>query len=116
MIRGIGIDLIEKSRFSEVSEEFLGQIFNPCEIESVKKNSLYAALKFVLKEAILKAIGIGLYFGFFWKEINIINNNVGIKEGIRKYIPDKSYICTGTGSSKKYACAIAIINDNEEVD
>jgi len=112
MIKGIGIDLIETSRFSKASEDFLEQIFNIQEIKSVKNNSLLLSIKFALKESILKALGKGLYFGFFWHNIQLKNDKINISGPLRQNLPERRSIHTGTGNSKKYACAIAIIEHN----
>lgn len=118
MIKGIGIDLIEFTRFSKVSEDFFNQIFTSSEMESIQKNTTFAGLKFSVKEAILKALGIGLYFGFFFKNIELKNNGeVCVNEPLPKiFSDDKRYIHIGAGNSKRYACGIAIIEEKQEVD
>ncbi len=118
MIKGIGIDLIEFTRFSEVAEDFFSQVFTAAELQTVKKNPLLAGLRFSIKEAVLKALGTGLYFGFFFKNVELKNNSkVIITEPLKKSLSDKRYcINIGTGNSKKYACAIAIIEERQEVD
>jgi phosphopantetheine--protein transferase-like protein len=115
MIKGIGIDLIEICRFSEVSEDFLVQIFTTQEMEATKKKPLLTSITFCLKEAILKALGRGLYFGFFWHNIGIIENRISISGPLKKYLPGRNKIHTSTGNSKEYACAISVIEEKQEV-
>ncbi|MGB9720075.1 MAG: holo-ACP synthase [bacterium] len=115
MIKGIGIDLIEISRFSKVSDDFLKQVFNSQEIENTRNNPLLSSIKFCLKESVLKALGKGLYFGFLWHKIKLENDEVNISESLRQRLSEKNIIHTCAGNSKKYACAIAIIEDKQEV-
>jgi len=117
MIKGIGIDLIEITRFSKVPEDFFNQVFTSGELKIIKKNHLFAGLKFSIKEAILKAFGIGLYYGFFFKNIELKDDNKLSLNGPFKnnLSQSKKNIHIGTGNSKRYACAIAIIEDKQEV-
>lgn len=112
MIKGIGIDLVELSRFSNISDDFLAQVFNTEEIQSIKKNPLNSGIKFSLKEAILKALGKGLYFGSFWHNINLKNNKTTVTGVLKDNLSDRNPIHTATAHSEQCACAIAIIEDN----
>ncbi len=112
MIKGIGIDLVELSRFSKISEDFLTQVFNTEEIESIKNSPLSSGIKFALKESILKALGKGLYFGSFWHNIILKNNKATVKGVLRDNLSDRDHIHTANCHSKQYACAIAIIEDS----
>lgn len=118
MIKGIGIDLIEITRFSKVSEDFFNQVFTTGELKKIKKNHFLAGLKFSIKEAILKAFGIGLYYGFFFKNIELKDDDkVSVTEPLKDKLSQSiNHIYIGTGNSKKFACAIAIIEDKQEVD
>ncbi len=109
MITGIGIDLIEISRFSNASNDFLRQIFSQHEIRSAKNKTVLLSLKFALKESILKALRFGMYYGFFWRHIQLRTNNKIVISGALKHNQlEKSFIHTSKGCSKKYACALAI--------
>ncbi|MEO0137533.1 MAG: 4'-phosphopantetheinyl transferase superfamily protein [candidate division WOR-3 bacterium] len=114
MIEGIGIDLIEIGRFAKVGTDFYQQVFTESEIKEIKNNHLLASLKFALKEAILKALGIGLSQGFFWKKVEIRGEDNKLDE-VFKGKENKIGIHTGTGRSKKYAWAVAIIENKQEV-
>ncbi len=115
MIKGIGIDLSEIRRFSEVSEDFLIQVFTTQEIEATKQKPLLTSIAFCLKESILKALRKGLYFGFFWHNIGIIENRIIISGSLKKDLPGRYKIHTSTGNSKEYACAISVIEEKQEV-
>lgn len=112
MIKGIGIDLVEISRFSEISDDFLEQVFNTQEISTIKSSPIITGIKFSLKEAILKALGKGLYFGFSWHNIVLKDGKATISGMLRQNLSEQYFIHTSTGNSKDYACAIAIIEDH----
>jgi len=106
--KGIGVDLVETVRFKKVKDkkEFLQQLFTDNEIlaakDKIKKDYHWATI-FAIKEAILKALGIGLHYGSYWHNIEItkefkvhltgfIKRLVG-KKGVSKiYL---SHSCTG---------------------
>ncbi len=111
MIKGIGIDLTEISRFSNLSEDFLKQVFNTQEIKIVKNNPLLSSIKFCLKESVLKALGKGLYFGFFWHKIRLGNSGINVSKSLRQGLSNEYIIHACADNSKKYACAITIIED-----
>ncbi len=115
MIKGIGIDLIEISRFSKVSKDFLKQIFLPQEITSSKNNISRLSQRFVLKEAILKALRKGMHYGFFWHYLRLTTNNIIISGPLRQNQSEKLSIHAGTGNTRKYACAVAVIGHKEQL-
>lgn len=112
MIKGIGIDLVELSRFSDISDNFLKQVFNNQEISAIKHSPIISSIKFSLKEAILKALGKGLHFGFFWHNILLKDDKTTISGVLRQNLSERYFIHTATGISKNYTCAIAVIEDH----
>ncbi len=84
LIIGCGIDLVKIERIEKIikrwGNNFNCRIFTPlerdyCEKKKDNKYQSYAG-KFAAKEALLKALGLGLR-GANWKEIEIINNELG---------------------------------------
>lgn len=83
MIIGCGIDLVNIKRIENIiikwGDNFIFRVFTLSEKEycegKTNKYQSYAG-KFAAKEALLKALGIGLR-GVNWKEIEIRNNNYG---------------------------------------
>ncbi len=83
MIAGLGTDIIEVGRIKEkllADEGFRNSIFTHVEIEycESKKNKAenYAA-RYAAKEAFFKALGTGWRYGMAWREIEIINDELG---------------------------------------
>lgn len=83
MIIGCGIDLVKIERIEKIikkwGDNFTSRIFTNLEQEYCEekgnKYQSYAG-KFAAKEALLKALGLGLR-GVNWKEIEIENNELG---------------------------------------
>ncbi len=74
MIQGIGIDVVEVHRFHTVQErsEFIAQYLTSREITEFHPISdSVAATLFAIKEACLKAFGIGLTGGSLWHEMEV---------------------------------------------
>lgn len=83
MIRGVGIDVVEVSRFEDRPEAFLAKLFTPEELEIWHKRgnvTEYLASRFAAKEAFVKALGEG--FG----EIGPKDVSVGDDEKGKPYI------------------------------
>jgi holo-[acyl-carrier protein] synthase len=84
MIYGIGIDLVQVKRIEQALERwgdrFKNKVFTPGEIDycSRKRNSSpnYAA-RFAAKEALVKALGIGMRKGVHWKDVEVARGPLG---------------------------------------
>lgn len=123
LIVGCGIDLVKIERIEKIikrwGDNFIFRIFTPLEIEYCEKKKgnkfqSYAG-KFAAKEALLKALGLGLREAN-WKEIGIKNNelgqpiidtsgklkNIASAKGVSKYFITISH-------SKDYAIAQVIL-------
>jgi len=84
MIRGIGVDILEINRFSNLyakwGSRLLNKIFNNDEIPEVssqKKIIQSLSGKFAAKEAISKAYGTGVGSFISFKDIKILKNKSG---------------------------------------
>ena len=85
MIRGIGVDLVDKDRFIKLVKKFGNRVAS--KILSVEEYSDYLNIsnkasflskRFAAKEALSKALGIGLYReGLYPKYITIKHDNFG---------------------------------------
>jgi len=87
MVFGIGVDIIEIERIqkqiAEHEDRFVGMVFTSGEIsyclrmKSAKGQARCFAGRFAVKEAALKALGIGLRNGMQWKDIEVMNDALG---------------------------------------
>ena len=82
-----GIDLVKIDRIRRLldgREKQRDDIFSPIEIEyclKKKKNPYqHFAARFAAKEAVLKAMGVGILHGFQFKDIEVVNDGNGKPE------------------------------------
>ena len=122
MILGIGIDILEIARMKTIIEKddrFVQRIFTPEEIHycssKVIKEQHFAA-RFTAKEAFFKALGLGWRNGMSWKEVSIVNDQLGkpeikINGETRNFFEKNSYhkIHLSVSHSKRYAVSMVII-------
>ena len=81
-ILGIGVDIIKNDRIKESikNKNFLLRSFTLLEIKNskpIKNKASYYAKKFAAKEAFSKALGTGFREGLNFKDIEILNDNLG---------------------------------------
>ena len=81
-ILGIGIDIIENKRIKSLikNQVFLKRTFSRNEIEFSKKlinKTNFFAKRFAAKESLVKALGTGFRDDINFKDIEILNNNLG---------------------------------------
>ena len=89
MIYGIGIDLIEIDRIRasdrRFGERFAGRILGPRELQrfgsrrqrSEARGIAFLATRFAAKEAISKALGLGMRMPMTWRAVEVINDASG---------------------------------------
>ncbi|MAJ66482.1 MAG: holo-[acyl-carrier-protein] synthase [Candidatus Pelagibacter sp.] len=122
-ISGIGIDIIENIRIKKSirNKRFINRIFTKKEIlnsKKIKNPFSYYAKRYAAKEAFVKSIGIGFRDGFNFKDISIINDNLGkpsflitkkIKNLINKRFKTNSFnFFLSISDEKKYSIAFVI--------
>ncbi len=96
MIYGVGTDIIEVKRVKKQLDKISGlkeKLFSPLEIaycESKKYAEQHFTARFAAKEAFFKAIGTGWRNGLAYKEIELINNELG-KPEIKLYGKAKEF-------------------------
>ncbi|CAL4320710.1 Holo-[acyl-carrier-protein] synthase [Buchnera aphidicola (Periphyllus testudinaceus)] len=122
-IIGIGIDILKISRIKKIikifKKKFLKRILSKKERKLYKTNSRkinFLAKRFVIKEALSKAMGYGMSHGISFNNIEIYNNKMNkpkiryLKNSIlkKKYLKiTKSHV--SFTDEKKYAQAIVVL-------
>ena len=80
-----GVDLIEISRVEQVlerhGERFLERVFTPAEIAYSRHRPAELAARFAAKEAVAKALGVGVRMmarrGIRWLEAEVVGDHLG---------------------------------------
>jgi len=81
-IIGIGVDIVENDRMRKATKnkDFIKRIFtkNEINLSKLEKNNIgFYAKRFAAKEAFAKSLGIGFRKGLNFKDIEILNDNLG---------------------------------------
>ena len=123
-ILGIGVDIIKNKRIqsSIKSKIFLKRTFGENELEFSKKTlnkTNFFAKRFAAKEAFAKSLGTGFRNNLNFKDIEIINDNVGkpyylrskkIDQIIKKKFQVKKYdLFLSISDEKDYSIAFTIL-------
>ena len=118
-----GTDIIEISRIKEsiekYGETFIDRIYSPHEIEYCEKKGQvkyqHYAARFASKEAVAKMLGTGFNGSFEWKEIEVINDELGkpqikLSGGAKKIFDEEKLekIDISLSHCKEYAVAMVI--------
>ena len=120
-IFGVGIDIVEiqriKETYSRYGERFARKILSNSELRSFYKNKnkiSFLAKRFAAKEAVGKALGVGIKNGSILKNIEIKNDLngkpfVNINNIKKLNMTEKKEIHISLSDEKKYAVANALI-------
>tara|TARA_B100000575_G_scaffold263833_1_gene239248 strand:+ start:340 stop:708 length:369 start_codon:yes stop_codon:yes gene_type:complete len=117
-IFGVGIDIVEVQRIKEIysryGERFARKILSDNELNSFFKNTnkvSFLAKRFAAKEAVGKAIGVGIKNGSILKNIEI-ENDINGKPFVKinnLNMTEKKEIHISLSDEKKYAVANVLI-------
>ena len=85
MISGIGVDLVDKARFINLVKKFGNRVATKIlskdeylEYKSISNKPSFLSKRFAAKEALSKALGVGLYRkGIYPKYISVKHNDFG---------------------------------------
>lgn len=121
MIYGTGVDIVEIARFEKFLQQgndaLFDRIFTPIEIEycsSKKHSAQHYALRFAAKESFLKALGTGLRDGISWKDMEVVNDQLGKPELKLYRRAEELFRQAGLGAcflslSHDAGCAVAMV-------
>ena len=125
-ILGIGIDIIENKRIKSLikNKVFLKRTFSRNEIEFSKKlinKTNFFAKRFAAKESLVKALGTGFRDDINFKDIEILNNNLGKPYYIRskkinsiikkKFKINRYNLFLSISDEKNYSTAFTILQN-----
>ncbi|NOQ25050.1 MAG: holo-ACP synthase [Bacteroidales bacterium] len=126
MILGIGTDLFDVERMKsriEKQPSFIDGIFTENEINycnQFRNKAERFAARYAAKEALLKALGTGWRYGITFKDINIVNDDLGKPSielsGVAKDIADKLTVTSihlSMSHTNTLASAFVIINNTK---
>jgi holo-[acyl-carrier protein] synthase len=116
MIIGIGTDICERNRI-KATFEFAKRILSEKELRiyNIKSNQHgYLSNRFAAKEAISKAFGVGIGATLSFKDISVLNNDMGapyveISETALKKLPEFSNIYISISDEQEYAVAFVVV-------
>lgn len=121
---GIGVDIVDNKRFKNLIKDnkFINRIFSKKEIFASKKtlNKInFFSKRFAAKESFAKALGTGFRNNLNFKDIEIVNDNLGkpfylinnkIKQIIKKNKKIANYeLFLSISDEKDYSVAFTII-------
>jgi phosphopantetheine--protein transferase-like protein len=115
MIKGIGIDIVDTTRFETVKnkDHFINQLFTPQELalaQRAKSRNRFFSVLFATKEALFKAYSIGLGLGSYWKNVNIRNTGtITISGVLSTLLKSPVHTYESHACSKRYACSVVLI-------
>jgi holo-[acyl-carrier protein] synthase len=120
MVLATGIDVIEVARIRKAMERwgdrFLRRIFTPTEIRyclQKTKPEISFAARFAAKEAVLKALGLGLRGGVGWTDVEIVNLKSGepmVRPGrLMMDLMDGKKVLISLSHVKELAVAVALL-------
>ena len=125
---GIGVDIVENKRIKSAikNKRFIERTFGKGEILNSKKiisKTSYFSKRFAAKEALAKALGTGFRNELNFKDIQILNNNLGkpyyivnskLKKLIKKKMKvDEFNLFLSISDEKEYSIAFTIIQSSK---
>ena len=116
MIKGIGIDIVDRTRFDRLSdpERFLEQVFTDQELSACRghHDTSCQAQGFAVKEGVMKAFGIGLRLGSHWQDIEMAPiDRITVKGAFTPLVTRTTTIRATCSRSKQYALGMVLVQE-----
>lgn len=117
MIYGIGCDIEEIERFFKYfnNQNFLNKVYTELEllqfnsINHPRKKAEFLASRYAVKEAMSKALGVGISKDFSFKDVEVLKTELG-----KPYIKYPNFICHLTISHTKSTAIAFVVLEKEE--
>lgn len=131
MIFGIGIDFVEIDRIADAharfGERFVARILGPQEIvryrqrgaRSPRRGLVFLATRFAAKEAVSKALGLGMRMPMTWRAVEIVNEPSGrpiavVHGALARYVDERGLkLHVSVTDERNHAVAYAIAETGE---
>ncbi|MCX7770567.1 MAG: holo-ACP synthase [Proteobacteria bacterium] len=117
MVIGLGVDIVKieriRSMLDRYGERFLRKVFREEEIK--RKDVMEIGGKFAVKEAFVKALGTGFSKNVFFKDISVLNDDVGkpfvqlSDKIIKQFELENIKIHVSISHDGEYAIAMAVL-------
>lgn len=115
MITGIGIDIVDRSRFDNASDRprILGQLFTEKELQAgyAHHDPSHWTRCFAVKEAVMKAFCVGLHMGSHWHAIEILHGRVSLSGIFTSYLERPTSVRMTETSSQQYALGFVLLQE-----
>ncbi len=115
---GLGVDLVELPRFSRFvsrNEQSLGEVFTAGELALAGASAcrdLYLAVRWTVKEAVLKALGTGWGAGVAWTDVEAVGRmlapEVCLRGAAKKVAERAEARAVRVSVSRGGACVVAV--------
>jgi phosphopantetheine--protein transferase-like protein len=115
MIKGIGIDIVDRIRFENVSDRSLifEELFTEKELQegNAFHDPSHWARCFAMKEAVMKACCVGLHMGSCWHDIEIMHDGITVSGIFSPCLNRKTTVRATQTSSKQYALGFVLLQE-----
>lgn len=115
MIKGIGIDIVDRIRFENVSDRprIFEELFTKKELQAgvAFHDPSHWSLLFAVKEAVMKAFRVGLHMGSCWHDIEILHDGITVSGVFNPCLERTTTVCATQTSSKEYALGLVLLQE-----
>ncbi|UCC11967.1 MAG: 4'-phosphopantetheinyl transferase superfamily protein [candidate division WOR-3 bacterium] len=115
MIKGIGIDIVDRIRFENVSDRprIFKELFTEKELQEgyAFHDPSHWAGCFALKEAVMKAFCVGLHMGSYWHDIEILHDGITVSGIFNPCRDRKATVRASQTRSRQYALGLVLLQE-----
>ncbi len=115
MIKGIGIDIVDRIRFENVPDRprIFEELFTKKELQEghTFHDPSHWPQRFAVKEAVMKAFSVGLHMGSHWHDIEILHDGIMLSGIFNPCLNRTTTVCATQTSSKQYALGLVLLQE-----